>query len=1000
MKVDLPALLTSLLLAQTCPGAEQPAGEVHNSQKETIPLLKPREALERIKLPDGFEATLFAGEPDVRQPIAMTFDARGRLWVAENYTYSEAAINFDLKQRDRILIFEDRDGNGEFDERKVFWDQGERLTSIAVGFGGVFATCPPNFIFIPDADKDDKPDGAHEVLLDGFDADKVRHTLANGLKFGPDGWLYGRHGIQATSLAGKPGSPREERTPLNGCIWRFHPTRRVFELVAQGTTNPWGSDWDEHGELFFINTVIGHLWHAAPGAYFKRMYGEPFNPHIYELIDQTADHVHWDTREAWNDINKGTSASTSAAGGGHAHTGLMMYLGDNWPAEYRNQMFTLNFHGKRINRDVLARSGAGYVGRHAPDFMSIDDPWFRGIELLYGPDGGVYVADWSDIGECHDHEGIHRGSGRIYRITYGKPTNHFKGNLEKLDDLELVRLQSHRNDWFVRQARQILQERAAAGKDMTQANAELREMHSNAKDVTRKLRALWALYGANGAGADWLRQQLGASDEHLRVWAIRLLVDQQAPSPDVLLDFAKMAQSDPSGLVLTYLASALQRISTEKRWPLAMALAGRGDFEQDKTLPLLVWQGIEASAGAAPERAVELVTKSRMPKVAMFAARRVFEDLEENTTAANALVEHLGKKVQPEALEGIAAALEGKRDVNAPASWRVVRSGLVTTPDRRARSLAQEIDARFGNAESQNALLEIVLNARQEPAARRRSLDVLVETRFGPLAAALPGLVADREIGAAAIPAMAALDSPDTAQVLLAKFASLPANARRQVVHAMASRPNLAKALLEAVQRGRIARTEIDASAQRQLRDLRDPELREKVFGIWPQSNASTNAKGEQFARYRKLLVEERLSGADLARGRAIYQQACGVCHKLYGEGAEIGPELTGADRHNLDYLLENIVSPSGIVPESYRAVTVTLKDDRVLNGIVRGKTEESISLQTATEKVTVQRSEVEAIRESELSMMPDGLLDPLSEQDIADLFAFLMSKTPPAGAK
>jgi putative heme-binding domain-containing protein len=216
----------------------------------------------------------------------------------------------------------------------------------------------------------------------------------------------------------------------------------------------------------------------------------------------------------------------------------------------------------------------------------------------------------------------------------------------------------------------------------------------------------------------------------------------------------------------------------------------------------------------------------------------------------------------------------------------------------------------------------------------------------------------------------------------------------------MASRASLAGPLLQAVQRGRIARTEVDASAQRQLRTLRDPELREKFFAIWPQSSASSNSKRDLFTRYKKLLNEEKLAQADLARGRIVYQQSCGVCHKFYGEGAQIGPELTGADRHNLDYLLENILSPSGIVPENYRTSTVSLKDERILNGIILGKTDQTLSLQTTTEKMTVPMAEVESIRESELSMMPDGLLDSLTEQQVSDLIAYLMSKTAPAPLK
>ncbi len=239
---------------------------IPNTQSLDVPFTTPQAALDAIQLPPGFKANLYASEPDVHQPIAMTMDERGRLWVAECFTYSDRSQNYDTELNDRILIFEDKDNDGRFDDRKVFWEGGKKLTGIEIGFGGVWVTCAPTFMFIPDADKDDIPDGPPQVLLDGFEDDVIRHNIVNGLRWGPDGWLYGRHGIQATSFVGPPGATESQRVPMNCAIWRYHPTAHQFEIVAQGGTNPWGFDYDEHGEMFMINTVIGHLFHVVPGA--------------------------------------------------------------------------------------------------------------------------------------------------------------------------------------------------------------------------------------------------------------------------------------------------------------------------------------------------------------------------------------------------------------------------------------------------------------------------------------------------------------------------------------------------------------------------------------------------------------------------------------------------------------------------------------------------------------------------------------------------------------
>ena len=974
----------------------------YDSQKETIAPLKAEEALAKMKLPEGFRATIFAAEPDLQQPIGMTFDSRGRLWVAENYTYAESALNFDTNLSDRIVIFEDRDGDGRHDGRKVFWAEAKKLTSVTVGFGGVYAMCPPNLLFIPDQDGNDVPDSEPVVLLDGFDHDKIRHTLANGLKWGPDGWIYGRQGIQGTSFVGKPGATREERTAVNGSIWRFHPVRRVFELVAQGTTNPWGMDWDEHGELFFINTVIGHLWHAIPGAYLKRMYGGPFNRYVYEEIEQVADHVHWDTREAWNDINKAISSSTLEAGGGHAHTGLMMYLGDNWPAEYRNEMFTLNFHGKRINHDAIRREGASYTAHHAQDLMAIDDPYFRGIDLLYGPDGGVYVSDWSDIGECHDHNGVHRKSGRIYRITYGEvkkaPTD-----LRKTSEAELVRLLSHQNEWYVRQARQELQERFVAGRGMQAVREELRRKVSASSDARFKLRALWALYGIEGTSSELLRELLREENEHVRVWAIRLLVEQGAPSEEVVNQFASMAASDKSGLVLCYLASALQRIPLEQRWNVARALAGREEFARDRVLPLMTWYGIEGAIPKSGEETVELVRRSRFDKVRELATRRIFEDVEEHARAAEGIVALLKDtpEVRSALLRGMAEGLEDAQKPSAPKAWAAIAPTLILSNDKEVSQRALELDARFGNVVSQRDLQTRVLETSAERNERRRALNLLVQTKAIGLAELLERLLDDPDLAADAVRGLSAFGSEQTTRLLLDRYPKLSERARREVVNTLVSRPASAKELLSAVQRGVIKKSEISASALRQLRDHdEDAELKEMVALIWATSDKSNSSVTQQFAKYRALLSAENLKRGNASRGRAVYELSCASCHKLYGQGGTVGPELTGADRQNLDYLLENIITPSAVVPDAYRASVVSMKDDRVLNGIVLSKSDQAVTLQTSTEKLSLPAAEVDSVRESQMSMMPDGLLEALEEQQILDLFNYLTSSSPPAKAQ
>src|SRR5262249_41216235 len=331
--------------------------------------------------------------------------------------------------------------------------------------GGVWVCATPNLIFIPDRNGDDIPDGPAEIVLDGWSL-KAGHNVFNSLNWGPDGWLYGCNGIIATSRVGPPGAPDQDRVAINCGVWRYHPTKKKFEAVAHGTTNPWGLDFDEYGEMFITNCVIHHLWHVVPGAHYQRMYGEDLNPHVYKLMPSICDHIHWGggswtssraplkragsvsdgpgNESVANASGSDGYAVHSAAGGGHAHVGCMIYLGDNWPERYRGGAFMCNLHGNRINHDILERNGSTYVARHAKDFLLANDPGFRGLALQYGPDGGVYVSDWTDTGECHNYKVADKTNGRIFKITYGdvKP---WKGDLAKLSDLDLAKLQLSNN---------------------------------------------------------------------------------------------------------------------------------------------------------------------------------------------------------------------------------------------------------------------------------------------------------------------------------------------------------------------------------------------------------------------------------------------------------------------------------------------------------------------------------------------------------------------------
>ena len=375
--------------------------------------LAPEEAARAMTVPPGFKVTLFAGEPDVVQPIAMAIDDRGRIWVAEAYSYPRRLPQD--QARDRILIFEDTDGDGRFDSRKIFADHLNLVSGLEVGYGGVWVGAAPEFYFIPDKDGDDRPDGPSQVLLDGWGQHDTHETL-NSFAWGPDGWLYGCHGVFTHSRVGKPGTPSSERTPINAGIWRYHPLRHVFEVFAHGTSNPWGIDFDARGQMLITACVIPHLYHIIQGGRYERQAGPHFNPYTYDDIKTIADHRHYLGANP-----HGGNGRSDSAGGGHAHSGALIYLGGAWPPVYNGSLFMNNIHGARLNRDRLTQSGSGFVGSHAPDFLLANDVWSQIISLKCGPDGSMFMIDWYDKNQCHHNEvnGHDRTNGRIFKVSYG-----------------------------------------------------------------------------------------------------------------------------------------------------------------------------------------------------------------------------------------------------------------------------------------------------------------------------------------------------------------------------------------------------------------------------------------------------------------------------------------------------------------------------------------------------------------------------------------------------
>ncbi|MHA3774076.1 PVC-type heme-binding CxxCH protein [Verrucomicrobiota bacterium sgz303538] len=573
-------------------GAYDPMNDPQRPIAKTTSLT-PEGTAEALQLPPGFSVKVVAGEPDVHQPVAYTIDDRGRLWVLENSNYP----NCPGEPRDRILILEDTDGDGKADKQTVFFDKLTFATGIQVGFGGVWVGAPPNLLFFPDKDHDDKPDGEPEKVLDGWGWEDTHETL-NDFTWGPDGWLYGTQGVFTNSNVGKPGTPNAERVPINAGVWRFHPVTRKFERYTEGGSNQWGIDWNDRGQAFFAACVIPHIWQCIQGARYHRQAGQHFNKHTYDDI-KTIGGFEYEKR---------------------AYCGAMVYLGGLFPKEFRDTFFFSDIHMNKMRNERMVREGSGYKAERNLDFVVSKDPWYRGLSPQYGPDGAVYLNDWYDKVPCHQQKDqTDRTNGRLYKISFQGVEKVSELDLQKLSDAELVSMQLSQNDWFVRHARRILQERGPK----PEVHSALEKIIRENPDDTRQLRALWALHVTKGLKEPLALELLSNKSEYVRGWTVQVLCEDGAPSPEVLARLAEMAKSDASPLVRLYVASAAQRIPVGDRWPILSALVAHEEDTNDHNIPLMVWYAAEPAVAADPAKATELLGACKIAKVQEFIARRL-----------------------------------------------------------------------------------------------------------------------------------------------------------------------------------------------------------------------------------------------------------------------------------------------------------------------------------------------------------------------------------------
>jgi putative heme-binding domain-containing protein len=431
------------------------------------------------------------------------------------------------------------------------------------------------------------------------------------------------------------------------------------------------------------------------------------------------------------------------------------------------------------------------------------------------------------------------------------------------------------------------------------------------------------------------------------------------------------------------------------------ALLGFDVPSTDHNFPLMLWYGMEPWVATQPAEAARVYALCRHRQVRQFMARRLGERLPGDVTGLEGMLVAAAKAgrdstaLQQDLLRGLADALNGIRRSSPPNGWDRFVVAAKESTDAEVQARLRELSVVFGDGRAAADLRRVAADTSADPAARRQALKALVESRAEGVAPLLKSAVQDGALRPTALIGLLELGDPEGPARAVANYPWLGLEERPAVLNALCGTPAAARALLEAVAAGTVPRTDLTAFQARQIAGLKEPALSARLAEVWGAVRPPDPDRRAAIDRMRSRLAPAVLKAADLVQGQASFRQLCAPCHRLYGAGGEIGPDLTGSGRQNLDYLLENVMDPNAVVPAGFRLTTATLKDGRSLSGILRDETARTITLQAPGQTQAIDRAEIQTMETSNQSMMPEGLLEGLPFESARNLLAFLMNPAP-----
>ena len=830
-----------------------------------------------------------------------------------------------------------------------------------------------------------------------------------------------RNGASQSLLTSAP--TKKQRRPMRPIysqgqnIWRYHPEKRIYEIFSEGGGNAFGLEIDSAGRIFSgHNGGKTRGFHYLQGAYLQKgfdKHGPLSNPYAFGYFPQMPH----------PDVDRFTH-------------NFVIYDSGALGERYQGKLFGVEPLQGRIVLSEITPDGSTFRTRDLGHPVTSDDKWFRPVDIKLGPDGALYVCDWYDrqVNHYRNHEGqMDASNGRIYRLrakTSRGPTkivNPFETpsrrvDLARLSNLELFGLLSV-NVRSVRQlAQQVLSDRGnAAWKEIGEGLLSLLERTAAPFDPTRvsalppvpRQELLWAIDQLGGFSEAVALKSLMHPTSEVRTWTIRLLGDERRVSPAVIKGLTDLAASEPDLEVRAQLACTAKRLPTADALPIVRNLLAHDRDAADPRQPLLLWWAIEDKCATDRDTVLALFADRelwRAPLVQQhllsrlmrrFAATGKRDDL---LTCAKLFALSPGTDQTAQLTRGFEEAYQGRPMAGLPEE--------LLSAMERAGGESVLIGARRGKPAAVEQALALIADPKADASKRLQLIQVLGETKQ---ASAVPTLLAvardakPADLRKAALGALQAYDSPNISGEILTQLASYPNDVRTAAFGLLASRASWALALLQAVDAGRLDKAAVPNDVVRRIRGLESPRSREGglssppggdaaivtlITKHWPNIRQATSAELEK--EITRLAEVINLTTGSPYAGKKLFLENCGVCHKLFTKGGEIGPDLTVYQRGDLPNLLLNIVNPNAEIREGYESFLVETKDGRSLTGFRADQDATVVVLRTPDgQTVPLPRAEIASMEPAGASLMPEGLLSNLSDQQVRDLFAYLRSTQP-----